>query len=150
MIGTFGSVNFEVSCNRIFTPFDEEMTAGNKAETKESANGKPQTVKKTPELRTHKFKLKVSEGLGVNAQATVDLWLQMAEDGAAEYINMGGKPLSVNKFLLKSASVGDIRRNGAGKLIEAMLSVDFQEFVAGVATKRRPKKPASYVKGALI
>jgi hypothetical protein len=144
VIGTFGSSNFEVSGKRIFTPFDEEMSAGNKAETKDASGAKAQTVKTTPELRTYKFKVSLSKSLGVDVQATIDKWMKLAEAGTAEYLNMGGKPMASNKFLLKSVSFTEVNRNGKGLVLSATMALEFQEYVKAVAvkkpTKKKPKK----------
>lgn len=142
MIGTFGTINFEVSNGAIFTPADENIQASCKITTKESTSGKPTTSASVPELRTYKFILKVSRALGIDAQAAVDKWLQMAEAGTTGYVNMGGKPLSAYQFKLKSVAVSDIQRNGAGVLLSAKLACEFQEYVVPAASAKKKKKAA--------
>jgi hypothetical protein len=139
MIGTFGNVNFEVSGKRIFTPSDETLSASSKVATKDSTTGKPTTSSVLPELRKYKFKVSLKSALGVNVQLEIDKWLKMAEAGTTDYINMGGKPLASNKFILTSVSIASVVRNGAGVPISAEMSLDFQERVT-VAKKKKVKK----------
>ncbi len=69
-----------------------------------------------------------------------DHWLKMAEDGATGYINMGGQPLAANQFKLKSCSVSDVMRDGAGELVSVSLACDFQEYIGAPAKKKKAKK----------
>lgn len=57
-----------------------------------------------PGLDTISFTVFVSVSLGVNPREQMDLWVSKCRDGWADYFVIGGKPLGVDKWVIKSIS----------------------------------------------
>lgn len=131
--GKFGSQQFEVSSSKILPIDDITISGGIGTSTEAAAQGKKSATKvKGPSLRKVKISLQLHASLGVEVQAAIEDWLTLAEAGKPFPLILCGRPVSENKYLLKSCSASDVtivRAKGSAKMAIAKMSLEFEEYL---------------------
>ena len=128
-IGTLGrNVVFEVSDDRVFT-FSELP----REVTSRWTNHEPQGVKPKPEflgagLQTASLTITLSATLGVRPRDVLEAIENMVENGTAETLVIGNRPVGGNPFRLTGSSETWNTIFNRGELAKATLSITLEEY----------------------
>lgn len=128
-IGTLGrNVVFEVSDDRVFT--FSELT---REVTSRWTNHEPQGVKPKPEflgagLQTASLTITLSVTLGVRPRDVLEAIENMVENGTAETLVIGNRPVGSNPFRLTGSSEAWNTVYNRGELARATLTISLEEY----------------------
>ena len=128
-IGTLGrNVVFEVSDDRVFT--FSELT---REVTSRWTNHEPQGVKPKPEflgagLQTASLTITLSATLGVRPRDVLEAIENMVENGTAETLVIGNRPVGSNPFRLTGSSEAWNTVYNRGELVRATLTISLEEY----------------------
>lgn len=128
-IGTLGrNVVFEVSDDRVFT--FSELT---REVTSRWTNHEPQGVKPKPEflgagLQTASLTITLSATLGVRPRDVMEAIENMVENGTAETLVIGNRPVGSNPFRLTGSSEAWNTVYNRGELARATLTISLEEY----------------------
>lgn len=128
-IGTLGrNVVFEVSDDRVFT--FSELT---REVTSRWTNHEPQGVKPKPEflgagLQTARLTITLSATLGVRPRDVLEAIENMVENGTAETLVIGNRPVGSNPFRLTGSSEAWNTVYNRGELARATLTISLEEY----------------------
>lgn len=128
-IGTLGrNVVFEVSDDRVFT--FSELT---REVTSRWTNHEPQGVKPKPEflgagLQTASLTIALSATLGVRPRDVLEAIENMVENGTAETLVIGNRPVGSNPFRLTGSSEAWNTVYNRGELARATLTISLEEY----------------------
>ena len=128
-IGTLGrNVVFEVSDDRVFT--FSELT---REVTSRWTNHEPQGVKPKPEflgagLQTASLTIPLSATLGVRPRDVLEAIENMVENGTAETLVIGNRPVGSNPFRLTGSSEAWNTVYNRGELARATLTISLEEY----------------------
>ena len=128
-IGTLGrNVVFEVSNDRVFT--FSELT---REVTSRWTNHEPQGVKPKPEflgagLQTASLTITLSATLGVRPRDVLEAIENMGENGTAETLVIGNRPVGSNPFRLTGSSEAWNTVYNRGELARATLTISLEEY----------------------
>ena len=128
-IGTLGrNVVFEVSDDRVFT--FSELT---REVTSRWTNHEPQGVKPKPEflgagLQTASLTITLSATLGVRPRDVLEAIENMGENGTAETLVIGNRPVGSNPFRLTGSSEAWNTVYNRGELARATLTISLEEY----------------------
>ena len=128
-IGTLGrNVVFEVSDDRVFT--FSELT---REVTSRWTNHDPQGVKPKPEflgagLQTASLTITLSATLGVRPRDVLEAIENMVENGTAETLVIGNRPVGSNPFRLTGSSEAWNTVYNRGELARATLTISLEEY----------------------
>lgn len=128
-IGTLGrNVVFEVSDDRVFT--FSELT---REVTSRWTNHEPQGVKPKPEflgagLQTASLTITLSANLGVRPRDVLEAIENMVENGTAETLVIGNRPVGSNPFRLTGSSEAWNTVYNRGELARATLTISLEEY----------------------
>lgn len=128
-IGTLGrNVIFEVSDDRVFT--FSELT---REVTSRWTNHEPQGVKPKPEflgagLQTASLTITLSATLGVRPRDVLEAIENMVENGTAETLVIGNRPVGSNPFRLTGSSEAWNTVYNRGELARATLTISLEEY----------------------
>jgi hypothetical protein len=143
-IAVFGSKTFQVSSNRIYTISNFEFSGSLETETIEVQGKKPSTHIKGEGLTGMSFSIPLDRAFGVDVLEEIKSWKSICSNAIPETFILGGEPLSVNKWLLKSVGVKNTVIDNAGKIRKALLELTFEEYVrAGVKSDAPAKKSSN-------
>ncbi|WP_162463176.1 phage tail protein [Paenibacillus psychroresistens] len=144
-IATFKNKVFQVSSN-IKYPLDGlAWSSALSSEAQEKLKSKPSTYIKGEALIPLSFTIPLFATLGINVRKEIESWQDILSKQLPDYFILGSKPISKNKFLLKSVGVSDTQIDGKGNMLKATLKLDFEEYVrAGKAeVKKEENKTAT-------
>lgn len=128
-IGTLGrNVVFEVSDDRVFT--FSELT---REVTSRWTNHEPQGVKPKPEflgagLQTASLTITLSATMGVRPRDVLEAIENMVENGTAETLVIGNRPVGSNPFRLTGSSEAWNTVYNRGELARATLTISLEEY----------------------
>lgn len=128
-IGTLGrNVVFEVSDDRVFT--FSELT---REVTSRWTNHEPQGVKPKPEflgagLQTASLTITLSATLGVRPRDVLEAIENIVENGTAETLVIGNRPVGSNPFRLTGSSEAWNTVYNRGELARATLTISLEEY----------------------
>lgn len=128
-IGTLGrNVVFEVSDDRVFT--FSELT---REVTSRWTNHEPQGIKPKPEflgagLQTASLTITLSATLGVRPRDVLEAIENMVENGTAETLVIGNRPVGSNPFRLTGSSEAWNTVYNRGELARATLTISLEEY----------------------
>jgi len=141
-LASFGKKVFLVSSNRIYTLSDfqysssldteKQDTSGNKSTStgkKLSKYNKPSTYVKGAGLNSLSFKIALNINLGVNPRNEIESWEDIKDAAIANAFILGKKALGYYKWLLIDIQVGGTVIDGKGNMLQAELSLKFDEYV---------------------
>lgn len=128
-IGTLGrNIVFEVSDDRVLT--FSELT---REVTSRWTNHEPQGVKPKPEflgpgLQTASLTITLSATLGVRPRDVLEAIENMVENGTAETLVIGNRPVGSNPFRLTGSSEAWNTVYNRGELARATLTISLEEY----------------------
>ncbi len=127
-IAVFAGKSFQTSGRKINTFNSFSTGSGLQTEKQDVEGKKPSTYIKGADLGTMSFVVPLKASLGMNVRNEYESWKALAETGKAYPFILGGKAFGANKWLLKSAQLSNVAM-GTKEMIEAMLQLDFEEYV---------------------
>ena len=129
MIGTLGSsIIFEVSDDVILTLRNMKREVTGRWTEHETMGEKPKAEFLGAGLQTVSFDIQLSATLGVRPRAVMESIEAMVENGTAEYLIIGNKPVGRNPFCLLSSSEEWNTIYNGGQLVRAMVSISLGEY----------------------
>lgn len=128
-IGAFGPIVFSVSSLRVLTPNNLSRTVGKRTATHDVIKGKPITEYLGPDLQTFSFDITLRAEYGVKPRTMLDELADMAEDGVAYPLQIGGKPVGKNLWCLNSVSESWDNLYSKGELSEATVKISLTEYI---------------------
>lgn len=127
-IASFSGKVFEVSSNKIYN-FDGYTRAYSlDTEQQEQEGAKPSTYIKGESLETLSFNISFDARF-IDIESEVKSWFEICKSKKPDFFILGGKPVSSNKFLLKSVSESDSIIDNKGKKLKQKLDIKLEEFV---------------------
>lgn len=128
-VGSFGNIIFDVSNDKALFLTKISTQASANYQTHNTIGTKPKKEYLNPGLRSVSLDIYISAKYGYSPRKTIDKLINKCENGDAEYVIIGGKPLSMNRFVIDSTPVewGDIYKNG--KLASAKVTLSLSEYV---------------------
>lgn len=129
MVGSFGGKVFLVSSRRIFTFDGLSRTASVKTEEQDSSQGKPATYIKGASLEKISLQILLSAELGVDVSREIEEFIALASAMQPGKLILGGAPVGQYQWLLTEVSVQYQTIDAGGKVREASLKLNLQEFV---------------------
>ena len=137
-IASFNGKVFEVSSNKIYN-FDGYTRAYSlDTEEQEQEGSKPSTYIKGESLETISFIISLDSRF-VDIESEIISWFSMCKAKKPDFFILGGKPVSSNKFLLKSVSESDSVIDNNGKKLKVKLDIKLDEFVR-YGSKKKDKE----------
>lgn len=129
MIGSFGDIVFETSDQRILNFSGFKRNAEGRWADHEVIGKKPASEFIGPGLDTITFTVNLNGSFGVSPRKELERWLNHARNGNAEILVIGGKPLGVDKWTVRSTSEAwDVIWNN-GELYSAKVDITLKEYV---------------------
>ena len=127
MIGTYGSIIFETSDEKILTPSSLSRTGGAVWADHTMLYKKPKREFMHSENRGVELNLKLRASLGVKPEESIKELYKIMENGRNYPLGIGGKPLSrYNMAIMSLSDLWDEVLPG-GELVSATVSVKFEE-----------------------
>lgn len=129
MVGNFGSrIMFETSDKKVLT-FSKMTQKISGKYAKHSVIGQ----KDKPEFngagnRSVSFKIMLDVSLGIKPREIIDRIEEAVENGEIEYLVIGGRPVSRNKFYISSVSEAFDVVMSHGEIARAMLDISMEEY----------------------
>lgn len=130
MIGSWGSVVFEMSSKRIFSFSGMQRTVGYRHPTTPIVGGKPASQFTGEELEEVTLEIHFAVELGHDPIKEIDRIESLARKGQTNPLVLGGRPVGRNDFVITKIPQEWKRFDHDGKLIELAGTVTFQEFAA--------------------
>lgn len=129
-IAVFYNKTFQVSSNKVYTFDGLSLSSSLQTDKQDAAGKKPSTYVKGPDLDTMGFNIPLRSSLGINVKAEYESWKAIEESGIAYPFILGGKPVGINKWLLKSVSLNNTDEiDSTGNIKSGMLQLQFEEYV---------------------
>lgn len=128
-LASFAGKAFEVSRNRIYTFDSLSGSFGLITEEQDVEGNKPSTYIKGKNLESVSFSVGLRQSKTVNVENEINSWRKICNAATPYMLFIGGKPVINNKFLLVSVNIDDTLYSVRGKLIKAVLNLEFKEYV---------------------
>lgn len=128
-IGSFMGKAFEVSDRRILTPGNLKGSTGADFVTHDTVGQKARSQYVAPQLRSYTFDIKLRSQNGISVRSELDYFREAAEAGKADWLVIGGKPLSSHPFIIESLSEEWNVVLIGGILTECMVSITVKEYL---------------------
>lgn len=130
MIGTLGTdIVFEVSDNKIFTIESMARDVAGKWATHNPIGTKPKLEFLNAELQTINVTIQLNASLGVKPRDMMDAIAKMVENGTAERLIIGNRPVGNNYFVIQSVSETWGTMYSGGELATANITLTLGEYV---------------------
>ncbi len=129
MIATYKNKSFQVSTNKKYIMNGIAWGGSLSTESQEKLGSKPSTYIKGASLDVLSFQITLKATLNLKVRKEIEDWEKIKLNAQPDYLIIGNKPLGVNKWLLKSTNASAVELDGDGNMIEAVLKLDFEEYV---------------------
>lgn len=126
-VGSFGSIIFEVSAERISLIRGFKRSTGVRVEEHKVQGDKARLEFMAPELDQVDFDIFFHAAHGVDPMTEIDSLREMCRGGEVHQLIIGGQVLG--KFLLTKVDEDWQRSDGRGKLTVATVKVAFKEYL---------------------
>lgn len=129
MIGTLGlKLPFTVSSFAVLTFKDFKHNVKGRWELHDVLGGKPRAEFLGPDVRSVSMTVHLGMNLGVWPRLMLQIIDQMVEDGDAEYLVIGGMPVTPCKLRIVSASEAWNTVYNNGILVDADVTLELEEY----------------------
>ncbi len=130
MIGTLGpNIIFAVNDQYALTFSGMTREVSGRWATHETPGVKPRAEFLGPGLQTISLPITLSAGLGVRPRRVLETIERMVEEGTAEYLILGFRPVGKNRFRLTGSSETWDTIYNRGELVRAKLTLTLEEYV---------------------
>jgi hypothetical protein len=140
VIASWNGRRWEVSASRIMAIEGLTTSYKLKKESNTDSEGKAASDVRGLELMPLSFTTHVSDAVGIDVRAELEAWGALV--GAAAPFILGEKQLGGADFRLIQVSLADTFLDDLGRVREAKLNMQFEEY-AGEAAKDKPKSGAA-------
>jgi hypothetical protein len=140
IIASWNGKQWEVSSKHIMTIENFTTAYKLKTESGDDSEGKAPSNVRGLELMPLSFTTHISDAVGIDVRAELESWGALV--GQSAPFILGDKPLSDTDFRLLEVSLGNTFLDDLGRIREAALSVNFEEY-AGEAAKDKPLSTAT-------
>lgn len=129
MVGNFGSkIIFETSDRKIFTFSGMTQKISGKYAKHSVIGQKDRPEFSGPGNRSVSFKIMLEVTLGIRPREIMERIEEAVENGEAEYLVIGGRPVSRNKFYISSVSEAFDVVMSHGEIARATVNVSMEEY----------------------
>jgi phage protein U len=128
-IGSFGEIIFEVSLENIRTFRDFSRSATSNWSEHERFGQKPRSEFLWPDLDEISFVMRFDARYGMNPKAEMDRLLSWCREGRAETLIIGGIPIGMDQWVIRSVTQNWIALDGTGKVIVGEADVTLREYM---------------------
>ena len=129
MIGSLGSIVFEVSDKKVLTPGGITKSAGSNWTTHQLIGGVSKTEFSGAKLQSLSLTIQLSSRLGVRPRKMLDKLEEMASGRAVYPLIIGGKPVGKHYWRLTSLSETWGHIYGSGALSSASVQITLEEYI---------------------
>lgn len=129
IIGSFGDIVFEVSHNKIRTFNNFSRSASSRWADHEIEEGKPISEFLGPDLDEISFRMRFDVAYGMNPKTEMDRLLIKCRAGQAETLIVGGIPLGMYKWTIRTVGQDWKYFDGSGRLIVGEVDVTLREYM---------------------
>lgn len=130
VVGTLGrKIVFEVSDNKALLLQNMTRDISGRWSTHVTFGSKPKAEFLGAENNSVSITIYLSSNLGVRPRSVLEAVRTMVENGTAEYLIIGGQPVSGRPFRLISSSEAWNKLYSRGELSKATLSISLEEYV---------------------
>lgn len=129
MIAYFGNERFEVSRKKVLTMQNIKRTTAGRFGSSERIGLKPLTQFEGPGLSTFTYTVPLNSSLGVSPGDILDHWRDLADQGKADILVVGGRLAGKYKWTLKSVDESWDVLDGGGNVLTAAMGLTFEEYV---------------------
>lgn len=128
ILGTYGKIVFETSKNKVLTFSSMKETSGSTWATHKTLSGKPRRQFISGDLQTVDLDITVRADLGYKPREIIEQLKQMAEDGTAELLVIGGRQVTPLPLVITSVSAEWDTVYQQGELFQATLKLTLEEY----------------------
>lgn len=128
-IAVFASKTFQVSSRSVYTFNELNLSSSLNAESQDVQGKKPSVYVKGSGLNAMNFNIPIELRFGYYPRVEYEAWEAIKDKGVAYPFILGGKPIGVNKWLLKSVALNNTKVNQNGIILSGTLQLEFEEFV---------------------
>lgn len=128
-VGTFGTIRFTVSDQRLLTFSGLKREVKGKWNNIERIGSKPLTVFSGADLQTITLTIIIDAGLGVAPRKILGQIEKMVENGSAEYLIIGKKQVGSKRWVIIKSSEAWEQVMVKGELFRASVDLTLQEYV---------------------
>jgi hypothetical protein len=130
LIGYFGSEQFQVSSNSVYTPNNDiQTTTAPILQTLNRIGLKPLTEGISAGLDTFTFSITVSALLGINPRQKLDFWRALAAAMAPDVLVIGNVPVGTDEWIVTNVQENWITLDANGVVIYGTISLTFAEYM---------------------
>ncbi|MDT3416179.1 phage protein U [Brevibacillus aydinogluensis] len=128
-IGSFGEIVFEVSLEKIRTFSDLKRSASSRWNAHERFGQKPRSEFLGPNLDEISFVMRFDVSHGMDPKKEMDRLLAWCRSGRAETLIIGGIPIGMDKWVIKSVTQNWKVVDGSGRLLIGEADVTLEEYM---------------------
>jgi phage protein U len=129
IIGSFGDIVFEVSLDKMRTFNDLSRSASSRWNAHERFGQKPRNEFLGPNLDQISFVMRFDVQHGMDPKAEMDRLLAWCREGRAETLIIGGIPIGMDQWTIKSVTQNWKVIDGTGKLLVGEANVTLEEYM---------------------
>lgn len=140
-IASWGDVTFKVNSDEVFSFGGMKRTYSGRWASHNIVGKRPISEFQGASLDELTIEITLDAEFGVKPRAAMSTFRTAAKNGSAAYFYVGGKKVSVNKYVIKNGTENWNEIWNQGELIRASAQITFQEYVesAGGASKKSKK-----------
>lgn len=128
-LGSFGEIVFEVSHEKIRSFHDFSRSATSRWNAHERFGQKPRNEFLGPNLDEISFVMRFDVRYGMDPKAEMDRLVSWCREGRAETLIIGGMPIGMDQWTIKSVTQKWITVDGSGRLLVGEASVTLEEYM---------------------
>lgn len=128
-IGSFGSLVFETSDNKILTFQNFKHDVSGRWEQHITSGSEPKSQFLGPDQEGITFKIKLSAMHGVRPREMIEKLEKMVRRGETEFMVIGGKKVGTGKWYIESISEDWSYIMSQGELVEASVSITAKSYL---------------------
>lgn len=142
MILSFGRFAFETGYDRMLPISDAKRSLGLEKEDQDQESGKPATLIKGSKLEEFSFKVKLLRVFDPRPESAISQLETVINKKKPEKLVLGGRVVGKYKWLLVKMEIDYQLLNGDGRILEAGISLSFEEFVKAGTKKAETQTTA--------
>lgn len=128
-LGSFGDIIFEVSLEKLRTFSEFTRSTASRWATHERFGQKPRSEFLGPNLDQISFAMRFDVRYGMDPKAEMDRLLSWCREGRAETLIIGGTPIGMDMWVIKSVTQNWKTLDGSGKVIVGEADVTLEEYM---------------------
>lgn len=142
MILSFGRFAFETGYDRMLPISGAKRSLGLEKEDQDQESGKPATLIKGSKLEDFSFKVKLLRVFDPRPEGVISQLESIINKKKPEKLVLGGRVVGKHKWLLVKMEIDYQLLSGDGRIVEAEVSLSFEEFVKSGTKKAETQSTA--------